>query len=165
MYPRAVIHGIRASPVSSFSTSISAPIPPVLTINWVNSRVCFTMSLVKAAAFLRTWGHACAICIKTEGNTSASTTTSASSDECLAHAPEMQNLVTSSSTTSMLFTEGCQDLSLQFLVQIVQVLGQVGYGPCVHDILRQFDAVFGYIGQSAGRDLLQAQVGPLQRHD
>jgi hypothetical protein len=28
MYPRAVIHGIRASPVSSFSTSISAPIPP-----------------------------------------------------------------------------------------------------------------------------------------
>lgn len=90
MYPIAVMHGIFDSSDGCAMHSTRAPMPPVFTTSCVNSKECRTMSLTKAAAFLRTMGQACAMWIKTLGKTSASTTTSANSVLCFAMLPSLQ---------------------------------------------------------------------------
>lgn len=87
MYPTAVIHGTMHSSYPCDRTSSRAPIPPVLTTNCVNSKLCLTMSRTRIAAFRRTFAQGCAMCNRTLGKISPSTTTSANSVACRAIAP------------------------------------------------------------------------------
>lgn len=133
----------------------------------LTSSVCLQISLVKTAATLPTFSSGCAMCTRTAGKTSASTTASARSAECLAILLSANNAWRCKGNVqceTRYDTPTCtaRVIHLRFGVRVCQGFREKDDCTRVHYRLRKFDTVLAYVADSRRGDLLNVQLGLLQ---